>query len=132
MMCGVEESTKQWSCAGRGSAYMSCRIGYIYAAGKVSIGGCRIADTQSCIRCYMHVICRRESVYWWMRIHRGLKKVCITHCERVLESVERAAGGLLVDVAQQVQGEQSVRRQLARRSCCEVWLISQPRFSALI
>ena len=77
-------------------------------------------------------ICSRESVYWWMRIHRGLKKVCITHCERVLESVERAAGGLVVDVAQQVQGEQSVRRQLARRSCCEVWLISQPRFSALI
>ena len=73
-----------------------------------------------------------KSVYWWMRIHRGLKKVCITHCERVLESVERAAGGLVVDVAQQVQGEQSVRRQLARRSCCEVWLISQPRFSALI
>ena len=55
MMCGVEESTKQWSCAGRGSAYMSCRIGYMYAAGKVSIGGCRIADTQSCIRCYMHI-----------------------------------------------------------------------------
>ena len=55
MMCGFEESTKQWSCTGRGSAYMSCRIGYMYAAGKVWIGGCRIADTQSCIRCYMHI-----------------------------------------------------------------------------
>ena len=39
----------------QGVAYMSCRIGYMYAAGKVSIGGCRIADTQSCRRGYMHI-----------------------------------------------------------------------------
>ena len=82
-------------------------------------GKCRLVDVELQIHSHVEdVICifRRESVYWWMRIHGGLKKVCITHCERVLESVERAAGGLLVDVAQQVQGEQSVRRQLARRS----------------
>ena len=51
MMCGVEESTKQWSCAGRGSAYMSCRIGCIQ-------GKCRLVDVELQIHSHVEeVIC---------------------------------------------------------------------------
>ena len=49
MMCGVEESTKQWSCIGRGSAYMSCRIGYMY----MQQGKCRLVDVE--LQIHSHV-----------------------------------------------------------------------------
>ena len=51
MMCGFEESTKQWSCTGRGSAYMSCRIGCIQ-------GKCRLVDVELQIHSHVEdVIC---------------------------------------------------------------------------
>ena len=54
MMCGLEESTKQWSCACRGSAYMSCRIGYMY----MQQGKCRLVDVELQIHSHVEeVIC---------------------------------------------------------------------------
>ena len=54
MMCGVEKSTKQWSSACRGSAYMSCRIGYMY----MQQGKCRLVDVELQIHSHVEeVIC---------------------------------------------------------------------------